>query len=99
MAAGTLLAAAVVAAAAIVVGLQFFAARPVAQAISLAVYEHDAQLRIEWNHDAPPVRSASIGTLQIVDGPNTRNVPLTPTDLARCIFSYARTICDVQVHL
>ena len=99
MAAAMVLAAAVVAAGAIGVGLRFFAARPAAEPISLAVYERDAQLRIEWNHDSAPVRGASRGTLEIVDGPNTRNLPLTPTDLARGSFTYARTSGDVQVRL
>ncbi|HEV2200559.1 MAG TPA: hypothetical protein VGR73_12120 [Bryobacteraceae bacterium] len=99
MAAATILAAAVVAAGAIGVGLRFFAVRPAAEPISLAVYERDAQLRIEWNHEAAPVRWAARGTLEIVDGPNTRNVPLTPTDLARGSFTYARASGDVQVRL
>jgi len=82
-----------------VIGLRYFGASPNAEPISLAVYEHDAQLRIEWNHNAAPIRGASTGTLEIVDGPDRRSVPLTLTDLARGSFTYARTSGDVQVRL
>lgn len=82
-----------------VIGLRYFGAQPAAEPISLAVYERDGQLRIEWNHDAGPVRGASAGKLEIVDGPERRSVPLTAADLARGSFTYARTSGDVQVRL
>ncbi len=80
--------------------LQYFGVlTPRVLPISLSVAERDGQLQIEWNHDAKPVTRAASGSLSIVDGPDVRNVPLSPQDLARGNFTYQRNSGDVAVHM
>lgn len=67
--------------------------------LALAVYERNAQLRIEWNHDASAIRDASKGALEITDGQTMQTMPLTSEDLARGSFTYVRTSGDVQVRM
>jgi hypothetical protein len=104
----------VVIAAALVVlaGLRFYGNVPqglfggssAAEPMSLAVFErqdndHEGQLRIEWNHNAGPIRGASAGALQITDGKDVRSVTLAKEDLQRGSFTYARHAGEVQVQL
>ncbi len=92
-----------------IAGLRYFGARnylggqrPI-EPISLVVFEqnaeHEGQLRVEWNHDAAPIRNASAGTLEITDGKDVRTVTLGREDLLRGSFTYARGSGDVQVRL
>ena len=81
-----------------------FGGQSSAEPMSLAVFEHqdadhEGQLRIEWNHNAGPIRSASAGVLEITDGKDARTVTLAKEDLQRGSFTYARHDGDVQVQL
>jgi hypothetical protein len=70
-----------------------------AEPLSLAAYQHESQLRIEWNHNASSVRDAGKGSLEITDGQTMQTIPLTPEDLARGSFTYTPTTGDVQVRM
>ncbi len=84
-------------------GQSYLGARAPAEPISLAVFEHEGghagQLRIEWNHNAAPIRNAAMGTLDISDGKDVRTLMLSKEDLLRGSFTYARHSGDVQVRL
>ncbi len=73
--------------------------QPAAEPISLSVIERNGQLQIEWNHSARPVTTAVRGSLEIVDGKDTRTLTLTPQDLASGKFTYARTAGDVEIRM
>jgi hypothetical protein len=81
----------------------YFSAQRPPEPISLVVLEqsgeHEGQLRIEWNHDAAPIRNAAAGTLEITDGKDVRTLMLSREDLVRGSFTYARSSGDVQVRL
>jgi proteasome lid subunit RPN8/RPN11 len=66
--------------------------------LSLAVSDDDGQLKIQWDRNAPAVRSASDATIEINDG-NTvpRLVLLDPGHLAAGSFTYARESEHVDV--
>ena len=67
--------------------------------IFLSVTEREGQLLIEWNPASKPVTSAVRGSLAIVDGKQTRTVPLSLVDLARGNFSYQRDTGDIEVRM
>ena len=82
-----------------VFGLRYWMLRPVQEPISLAVVEHDGQLRIEWNHSARPVTAAVHGTLVINDGSNTQTYALSPRELTAGSYTYERKTGDVEVRM
>ena len=94
-----LVAALIVVAALAVVGARFLAPNLTNETIALNVLEREGQLDIEWNRQAPPISRAVRGTLEIIDGPQTRTIPLQPGDLALGKFSYKRDTGDIQVRM
>jgi hypothetical protein len=93
-----LLAWALVLVAAIVLGLRYW--MPSApEPIALSVVERDGQLQIAWNHAAKPVAGAVRGSLQILDGPESRTVALTPQALSSGKFTYQRKSGDIEVRM
>jgi hypothetical protein len=88
-----------IAAGAVAYGRYFLPTAGPAEPLSLAAYQHDSQLRIEWNHNASAVRDAGKGSLEITDGQTMQTIPLTPEDLARGSFTYTPTSGDVQVRM
>jgi proteasome lid subunit RPN8/RPN11 len=77
-----------------VAGLRYWMPQPV-EPVSLSVIEREGQLQISWNHAA--VAKARGGSLEIVDGPDVRKVPLTPEVLASGKFTYVRKTGDVEI--
>ena len=67
--------------------------------MSLAVLERDGQLVIQWNPASKLVRNASGGSVEIVDGTDTRTVDMKPADLAAGRFTYVRKSGDVEVRM
>lgn len=67
--------------------------------MSLAVVERDGQLVIQWDPASKPVRTAVSGSLEIVDGADTRTVALKPADLTGGRSTYVRKSGDVEVRL
>ena len=94
-----LVAALIVIAGLAVTGTRFVTSGSTNQAIMLSVLEREGQLDIEWNRQAAPVSKAVRGTLEIVDGPQTRTIPLKTADLALGKFSYKRDTGDIQVRM
>jgi hypothetical protein len=82
-----------------VFGLRYWMLKPAQEPISLAVIEHDGQLRIEWNHTARPVTAAVHGTLVINDGSNTQTYALSPRELTAGSYTYERKTGDVEVRM
>lgn len=71
----------------------------VPEPIALAVVERDGALQIEWNRAAKPVLKAARGSLEILDGTDSRTIALTPQELASGQFTYQRRSGDVEVRL
>lgn len=67
--------------------------------IDLVVVDRDGQLEIGWDSRSDAVLNAASGTLSIVDGRVIRNLPLTPEELQRGNYTYARESGDVEVEL
>jgi len=67
--------------------------------IALAVVERDGALQIEWNRAARPVIRAARGSLEIVDGSDSRTIALTPQALALGRYAYQRKSGDVEVRM
>jgi len=84
---------------AVVFGLRYWMLRPPQEPISLAVVEHEGQLRIEWNHAARPVTAAVHGTLVINDGSGTQTYALSPRELTAGSYTYQRKTGDVEVRM
>ena len=82
-----------------VFGLRYWMLKPAQEPISLAVVEHDGELRIEWNHAARPVTAAVHGTLVINDGSNTQTYALSPRELTSGNYMYQRKTGDVEVRM
>jgi hypothetical protein len=82
-----------------VFGLRYWMFKPAQEPISLAVVEHDGQLRIEWNHSSRPVTAAVHGTLVINDGSNTQTYALSPRELTAGSYTYVRKTGDVEVRM
>ena len=92
-------AALIVIAALAVAGARYLAIVPANETMALSVLEREGQLDIQWNRAATAVSKAVRGTLEIVDGSQTRTVPLTPGELALGKFSYKRETGDIQVRM
>jgi proteasome lid subunit RPN8/RPN11 len=83
----------------VILGLRYWMPAAGAEPISLAVVESDGQLLIEWNHAAKPVATATGGTLDVIDGAETRTFPLTRQMLAAGNFTYQRKTGDIEVRI
>ncbi|MCU1337499.1 MAG: Mov34/MPN/PAD family protein [Bryobacterales bacterium] len=94
-----LVAALIVVAALVVAATRFLPFGAANESIALGVLEREGQLDIEWNRAAAPVSNAVRGALEIVDGPDTRTIPLAPRELALGKFSYKRETGDIQVRM
>jgi len=82
-----------------VVGLRYLGPQLKEEPLSLAVIEREGQLQIQWNHASQSILNASSGTLEIVDGPDKRDIPMNRSELAQGSFTYVRHSGDVQVRL
>jgi hypothetical protein len=85
-----------------VLGLRYFAPRPNADPISLALSERAGQLRIQWNQGSRTILGASHAVIEITDGagPQERQqVNLTASQLASGGITYMRKTGDVQIRM
>ena len=80
-------------------GVRYAMFQPVSEPISLSVVEREGQLEIDWNHASKSVTGASRGLLEIIDGPDTVRLPLSPQHLAGDKITYARKSGDVEVRM
>jgi hypothetical protein len=82
-----------------VLGVRYWMMSLPPEPIALSVVEREGQLQIEWNHAAKPVAGAVAGSLEIVDGPDPRIIPLTRQQLAAGKFTYVRKTGDIEVRI
>jgi len=83
----------------VILGLRYWMPVAGAEPIALAVLERDGQLLIEWNHAARPVAKATSGTLEVIDGAESRSFPLNREMLAAGSFTYQRKTGDIEVRM
>ncbi len=67
--------------------------------LALRVLDNGGQLQISWDRDAPPVRQAKSGTLEIQDGANRIVLPFDHERLLEGSVTYARHSETVEVRL
>lgn len=67
--------------------------------IALNALDQSGQLQVRWNGAAPPVQSAQSGSLLILDGSSTVNVPLDAPHVRSGAFTYQRRSGRVDVTL
>lgn len=65
----------------------------------LRLAEQDGDLRIEWDRAAASVRNASVGALEIRDGSRTRQIRLSPEQLAVGSYLFPLGAGDVSVRM
>ena len=82
-----------------VAGLKYLGPQLNQEPLSLGMIEQNGQLQIQWNRASRSILNASSGTLEIVDGQDKRDIPMSRSDLAQGSFTYARQSGDVQVRL
>ena len=82
-----------------VAGLKYLGPQLNAEPLSLGMIEQNGQLQIQWNRASRSILNASGGTLEIVDGQDKRNIPMSRSELAQGSLTYARQSGDVQVRL
>jgi hypothetical protein len=80
-------------------GARYYLAGPAVEPIALNVDERDGQLRIEWNRNAKSVANATRGTLDVVDGGETKKIALSPSELRGGKFTWERKSGEVEVRL
>src|SRR5665213_954390 len=79
-----------------VAGLKYLGPQLNQEPLSLGMIEQNGQLQIQWNRASRSILNASGGTLEIVDGQDKRDIPMSRSDLAQGSFTYARQSGDVQ---
>ncbi len=82
-----------------VAGLKYLGPQLNTEPLSLGMIEQNGQLQIQWNRASRSILNATSGTLEIVDGQDKRDVPMSRNELAQGSFTYARQSGDVQVRL
>ena len=69
------------------------------RSVSLAVIARPGQLRVEWDSNAPVIKSAAGARIEIVDGIQSRSVTLLPALLAAGSYVYEPQTNDVRVRM
>jgi len=67
--------------------------------ISLTVSEHNSQIQVQWNHSSRIIREAAQGSIEILDGGQTRSAVLSADDLSHTNVIYVPQTGDVQIRL
>jgi hypothetical protein len=82
-----------------VLALRYWMVSTTIEPLALAVVEREGVLQVEWNPAAKPVANAARGSLEIMDGPETRTVALTRPELTGGHATWMRKSGDVQVRM
>jgi hypothetical protein len=94
--------------ASIVAVVAYFAMRPLAttahqpERVSLGLQAYNIagrQVRIEWNRQAEPIRTAKSGTLEIADGTSRYALPLSAEQLQSSSLTYGRQSDTISIAL
>ena len=67
--------------------------------ISLTVSEHNSQIQVLWNHSSRIIKEAAQGSIEILDGGQTRSAVLSADDLSHSNVIYVPQTGDVQIRL
>jgi len=80
-------------------GIRYFRLLPESAPISLTISERNSQIQVRWNHSSRAIREAAQGSIEILDGPESRSAALSIDDLSHGSITYVRQTGDVQVSL
>jgi hypothetical protein len=80
-------------------GVRYYRSRPEPVPISLTMSEHNRQIQVRWNHFSRIILEGVQGSIEIVDGKQSRSAALSADDLSRGNVTYMRQTGDVQIRL
>lgn len=80
-------------------GVRYYRSRSESVPISLTISESDSQILVRWNHSSRVIREAVQGSIEILDGKQSRSAILSGDDLSHGNVSYIRQTGDVQIRL
>lgn len=65
----------------------------------MRIEDHQNEILVLWDHSLPVIRRADRGLLRIIDGRNSRSIPLDMIAVRRGSVTYARESGDVEIRL
>ena len=80
-------------------GVRYYRSLPESVPISLTMSDRNGQIQVHWNHSSRVIREAAHGSIEILDGTQSRSAPLSADDLSHGSVIYMRQSGDVQIRL
>jgi hypothetical protein len=80
-------------------GVRYYRSQPEPVPISLTVSEHDRRIQVRWDRSSRIIGEAVRGSIEFVDGEQSRTAALSADDLLHGNVTYMRQTDDVQVRL
>jgi len=80
-------------------GVRYYRSLPESAPISLTISEHNRQIQVRWNQSSRAIREAAQGSIEILDGQQSRSAALSVEDLLHGSVIFVRQTGDVQVSL
>ena len=80
-------------------GIKYYRSLPESVPISLSISEHNSQIQVRWNHSSRVIREATQGSIEILDGKQSRSAALSADDLSHGDVIYMRQTGEVQIRL
>jgi len=80
-------------------GVRYYRSQPEPVPISLTMSEHDGRIQVRWDRSSRIIREAVRGSIEFVDGEQSRTAALSAVDLLHGNVTYMRQTGDVQIRL
>jgi hypothetical protein len=80
-------------------GVRYYRSQPEPVPISLTMSEHDGRIQVRWDRSSRIIREAVRGSIEFVDGEQSRTAALSADDLLHGHVTYMRQTGDVQIRL
>jgi hypothetical protein len=80
-------------------GVGYYRSLPESAPISLTISERNRQIQVRWNHSSRVIREAAQGSIEILDGQQSRSAALSAEDLSHGSVIFVRQTGEVQVSL
>jgi hypothetical protein len=80
-------------------GVRYYRSQPEPVPISLTMSDHDRRIQVRWDRSSRIIREAVRGSIEFVDGEQSRTAALSVVDLLHGNVTYMRQTGDVQIRL
>ena len=80
-------------------GVKYYRSLSESAPISLTISEHNSQIQVRWNHSSRAIREAAQGSIDILDGSQSRSAALSADDLSHGSVTYVSQTGEVQIRL